>query len=180
MKEYRIIAGIDQSLNSTGICIFDSLTKEVLFSKAIVLNGKKGTPKLFGIDRLAYIRDQVMEILLEYKVEFISLEGYSYGSVGRSLFELGEVGGAVRILSYDLGIRFEVVPPKTLKKYITGNGNADKEIMKNSVESKYKKTFETSDETDAYGLAVMTAELGPDSIHDYCYEIKKEKVKKKK
>lgn len=177
--DYKIIAGIDQSLNSTGVVILDKATGIPIASKAIAINGRAGTPKLFGANRLIYIRNTVWEMLKLYKVDFIVIEGYSFGSRGASIFDLGEIGGAIRILAHDLGIPFETIPPKTLKKYTTGNGNATKDEMAEAIEAKYNITFETTDEADAFALAYMAKEVGPDSLRDYCYKAKKTKKKKK-
>lgn len=172
------IAGIDQSLNSTGIAIIDAETGLLLHSETIALNKNKKTPRLFGAPRLIYIRNRVMELLKQHQVDFVVLEGYSFGSRGASIFDLGEVGGALRVLVHDLGLPFEIVPPKTLKKYIAENGNADKETMLKSIEEKYKLSFASSDEADAFGLALMAKEIGPTSLKSHCYPEKKKKKKK--
>jgi len=93
-RDIKIVAGIDQSLNSTGIVILDAVSREVLESHAVVLNKNKKTPNLFGVARLVHIRNEVKRILEAHNVDFVVLEGYAYGSRGRSLFDLGEIGGA--------------------------------------------------------------------------------------
>lgn len=177
---FKRIAGIDQSLNSTGIAIIDAETGLLVYSETISLNKNKSTPKLFGPARLIHIRNRIKELLSAHQVDFVALEGYSFGSRGASIFDLGEVGGAIRILVYDLGLPFETVPPKTLKKYIAQNGNADKEMMLKSIEEKYKITFDSSDEADAFGLALMAKEIGPVHLKEFCYPEKKKKTKKDK
>jgi crossover junction endodeoxyribonuclease RuvC len=174
----RIIAGIDQSLNSTGIVIINAETSEILVSKAIVLNKNSKTPNLFGAERLIYIRDTIWELLKLHGAQFVVLEGYSFGSRGSSIFDLGEIGGAIRVLAHDLGLPFETIPPKTLKKYIAGNGNASKEEMAESILTKYGLTFGSNDEADALGLAFMAREIGPENLKEYCYKPKKNKIKK--
>ena len=179
-KPYKIGAGIDQSLNSTGVVVMSLDSGEVLFHHAIILNsGRKSDPKLFGADRLIFIRDCIKNILAKYNVEYLVIEGYSFGSRGSSIFDLGEIGGAVRVLAHDLKIPVEVVPPKTLKKYITGNGNASKEEMSEAVLKKYSKSFKTSDETDAFSLILLAKEVGPGKVKDFCASLKMTKKGKK-
>jgi crossover junction endodeoxyribonuclease RuvC len=177
---YKRIAGIDQSLNSTGIVVIDGETGELIHTMAVVLNKNKKTPRLFGAARLVHIRDSIKETLEKYAVDYIAFEGYSFGSVGASVFDLGEIGGGLRILAHDLKISWVSVPPKTLKKYTTGNGNASKDEMVLALKNKYGVEFSTNDEADAFALAHMAKDIGPDSLKDYCYRPHADKKKGKK
>ncbi len=58
----------------------------------------------------------------------IFIEDYSYGSKGK-VFNLAENAGLLKYKMWDVGYRFELVPPTVLKKFATGKGNADKEGM---------------------------------------------------
>ena len=62
----------------------------------------------------------------EEKIIFI--EGYSYGSKGRAIFQIAENGG---ILKYRLQKRYtcKTIVPSVIKKFATGKGNADKQMM---------------------------------------------------
>lgn len=60
--------------------------------------------------------------------DLVAIEGYSYGSKFVA-HALGELGGVVRLELYDLGIRYIVVPPSSVKRYACGNGNASKDDM---------------------------------------------------
>jgi len=59
------------------------------------------------------------------------------------------------------GDRISIVPPTTLKKFATGNGNAKKEAMFDALPSETKQVFEEKtlkskgrfDVTDAYWLS---------------------------
>jgi crossover junction endodeoxyribonuclease RuvC len=177
---FKRIAGIDQSLNSTGVVIIDVSSGDIILAESIELNKGKKTPKLFGAARLIHIRDEVKRFLSLGQADFVVLEGYSFGSRGSSIFDLGEIGGAIRVLAHDLGLPFETVPPKTLKKYIAGNGNASKEEMAEAIKSKFKLDFKTDDEADAFALAIMAAEVGPEKIKEFCYKQKKSKKGLKK
>jgi Holliday junction resolvasome RuvABC endonuclease subunit len=73
-------------------------------------------------------------------------------SVNRS-FDLGELGGVVRLVLHDAGIPFVVVPPTSLKLFVAGNGSADKDQMRTSTLGKWGVDFDQDDECDAYGLA---------------------------
>ncbi len=58
----------------------------------------------------------------------VCIEGYSYSSTG-SVFQIGEITGILKFKLHKLGVDFQVVPPKTIKKFATDNGNANKELM---------------------------------------------------
>ena len=138
--------GIDQSLRSSGVAVI-SATGERLYTSTV-------TPgKLQGVTRLAYIRDELRHVISNYEgIQFAALEGYSMESVNRS-FDLGELGGLVRILLHDEGIPFVVVPPTSLKLFVSSNGNASKEMMREAVFKRWGIDLEQNDICDAFGLA---------------------------
>lgn len=111
--------GIDQSLNSTGACL---------------LNGDGAVLDLITIrpgqrrdgERLAYIKQGIAS--LSHGVLFAAMEGYSYDSVGR-VFELGEVGGVLKVCLVEHAIPYLCVPPGLVKKFATGSGAAQKGLM---------------------------------------------------
>ena len=76
--------------------------------------------------RLMLVKRAVASVASE--VSFAALEGYSYDSVGR-VFELGEIGGVIKVLFHENNIEYVVVPPALLKKFATGNSSASKEDM---------------------------------------------------
>ena len=57
------------------------------------------------------------------------MPSYSFDSKNQA-HKLGELGGCIKTLLSSARIEFVIVPPKTLKKFVTGNGNATKEDMK--------------------------------------------------
>ena len=57
------------------------------------------------------------------------------------------------MLVYRASIRLLIVPPSTLKKFVTGSGVAPKNKMMLGVYKKWGVEFETDDEADAYALA---------------------------
>jgi crossover junction endodeoxyribonuclease RuvC len=135
--------GIDQSLNATGLCR--------LHAQGQVEHGETVDPgKRREAARLAYVKSRVAP-LLGPAVLFVAFEGYSYNSVGR-VFELGEVGGVLRLLVFEHEVAYVVVPPVSLKKFATGNVSAEKEDM--VAAAKYAG-FVTDDDNqaDAFFLA---------------------------
>lgn len=109
------VAGVDLSLTGTGIVTAD------------------GTPYLVetkdkrGEERLDYIAAKVREHTTGADV--VLIEGFSFGSKGSAVYEIGGVGWLVRWMLWRTGQRYVIVPPATLKMYATGRGNANKADM---------------------------------------------------
>ncbi len=113
--------------------------------------------KLRGPARLGYIQGQA-RALYQQGVRFVAQEGFSYNSVSQH-FSLGEVGGVLKLLAYELGVPLVVVPPASLKKFATGNSMASKEAMVEAAEAK-KVVVADDNQADAFFLAVIARCLG--------------------
>ena len=138
--------GIDQSLRSSGVVVVSE-------SQDLIYRGTVTPGKLTGAPRLACIRDAICSVLASTpSVCYAALEGYSIESTNRS-FDLGELGGLVRLVLHDAGIPFVVVAPKSLKLFVSGDGSATKELMREAVLKKWGIDFDQDDECDAFGLA---------------------------
>jgi Holliday junction resolvasome RuvABC endonuclease subunit len=137
--------GVDQSLRSTGVAVIGD-TEELLELQAIVPDG------LTGVPRLLYIRDELQRIIKPYQITLATVEGYAYDAVGRS-FDLGEVGGVVRVVLGDAKSPLLVVAPAALKKFVAGNPQASKPQIRAAIQRKWKIDIENNDSADAYGLA---------------------------
>jgi len=124
----NIYMGIDQSLVGSGITVFSEGEEYYyLISSSKTKNTK--TPTIDYTKRLIKIVEDITEIIKKYKPDYICMEGMSYASRGNTLFELGGLSHMLRALYFTKDIKFIIIPPKTLKKYYTGSGNADKLAM---------------------------------------------------
>ena len=172
-----IILGIDPSLTSTGICLMNSETGEVGETMAIA-------PSNAGMERLATFRQEIINLITMRSDMHVFIEGYSFGSGGKRE-SMAELGGVIRLTLYDHEIEFIEVPPKTLKKFATGNGNADKIQMGVTLMKEFSLEYPTPDQTDAFwlcqfgrayhGLITNLSKARQEVIAD----MKKPKVKKK-
>lgn len=142
--------GLDLSLTSTGICVMDE-NGTILFEE--VLNTPK--KKIDGLERLKFIRESVSEAIKNYSVSIANIENYSFGSRGRATFSLGELGGVVRLLLFDLGVTIIETSPSQLKKFATGRGNSDKLDVVMSIEKNYGIKYLDDNAADAFILAKM-------------------------
>lgn len=138
--------GIDQSLRSTGIAVLRSGTTRPEYLATI----EPG--KLRGAERLASIYGEIEDVLKNYGIRRAALEGYSMESVNRS-FDLGELGGIVRLCLIRNNVNFIVVPPLSLKLFVTGKGQASKTQVQTATMKRWGQAINQDDECDAYGLA---------------------------
>lgn len=152
--DHRVV-GIDASLTSTGYSYTDA--------NGEVHTGRFIPKKMFGMERLEYIRDAFQGLMSHsclYQKGYptlIAYEGYAMGrntGGGRS-FSMGELGGVLKLFAYSRGIDVLLVPPPSLKLFMTGKGNSDKEAVMRSVASVYGYNITQDDEADAFALMKM-------------------------
>lgn len=91
---------------------------------------KEQINKLTNADRLS---KSILEVLEKYKDREIEIriEGFSYGSTGSSFIDLIVYNTFLKVKLLEcFGVQsIKVIPPKTVKKAYTRNGNANKCIM---------------------------------------------------
>jgi Holliday junction resolvasome RuvABC endonuclease subunit len=141
----RLLA-IDPSLNATGLAYTPAPPDMAITTDRIVVKN------LRNLARLVFVRKAVEVYVDAVEPEMVIYEDYSYGSKGSSIFEIGEMGGQLKTLCYEKGIDILLVPPKTLKMFASGSGNADKPAMAEAVFTRWGRTFGNDDEVDAYAL----------------------------
>jgi len=148
------VMGIDPSLNNTAYCFLG--VQEQPKTCKIRVGKKKGVPRLLHIER------NIEPLLLSYQPELIVIEGYSYASTNQA-HQTGELGGILRRMFHIYGVRWIEVAPPILKKFITGKGNADKNLVLLNVYKRWGLDLKSDDEADAFGLAkIGTYLLGAD------------------
>jgi Holliday junction resolvasome RuvABC endonuclease subunit len=146
--------GIDPSYSGYGIVQL-SEHDNCLVERLQFTPKKTGT----GAARLDTIFRELTEkfwaIGVAYTVEAVALEGYAmHAKFGRE--KAGELGGLTKIaIAHELGMEPLIVPPTSLKRFVTGSGGASKDDMRAAVEEKWGERFSSHDIADAYGLAQM-------------------------
>lgn len=141
--------GLDLSLTaSAAVLLEDGKIKlqELIKTKP---SGKNPTEELH---RLLLIREQ---LLLGDKLPDIAvIEGLAFMARNTTaLVQLAGLNYLVRELLWSKDIPFVIVSPSTLKKFVTGRGNAKKDEMMLETYKRYHVTFKNDNSCDAYGLA---------------------------
>lgn len=107
-----------------------------------------------GAERLVDIEKGFESILKDYAHEDLNVfvEGYAYGAKYQRE-SLAELGGVIRRFLYLRNLTFWIVPPTSLKLFVTGTGRAKKNYMKKRTKEKWGQAFKSDDVCDAYGMA---------------------------
>jgi len=140
------ILGLDPSLRSTGLCL--------LIDKEVQLTHTLHTYDLRGMTRLNYIADFLQDYLI-CKPDFVVMEGYAMGIKGGRVFDIGEMGYAYKRVLYKAGLETYIVPPTSMKKFVTGKGTAKKDQIQSSLLTTWDLDIQYEDEADAAGLALF-------------------------
>lgn len=150
--------GIDQSLNATGLC---RLADHGATTALVTVDPKKARDG----ERLLLVKRAIAALATD-GIKFAALEGYSYESVGR-VFELGEIGGVVKVLLLESGIPYVVVPPVLIKKFATGITTASKEDMVANCQGRGVPCTDDN-QADAYFLARIARAYVTDTFERRC------------
>lgn len=155
--------GIDQSYSGFAVTILNASTNEPEVHLGKFPPGRHGT----GVDRLLVIEHWLQQKLSDWDVDHACLEGYANGSkFGREI--AGELGYAVkRSLRYHPQKLYPtIVPPTSLKKFVTGKGNAKKNEMLLGVFKRWGVEFTDDNEADSYALARLAQAIDTANTSD--------------
>jgi|WetSurSiteA1Bulk_404760.scaffolds.fasta_scaffold00070_33 crossover junction endodeoxyribonuclease RuvC len=143
--------GMDFAFAKSGLAILDENAN--IISEGVIVT----SPKHSDEERLIQILD-VLNKLDQTDIKLVYLEGLSYGSQGRSVSQIGAVHYLTRIFLYKNKINYKIISPSELKKFITGKGNAKKDLMLLNIYKKFGIAYEDDNLADAYSLARMALE----------------------
>lgn len=153
----ELYVGIDQSYSGFAITILDEN------------GGYETTVARFdtrGVERLQEIHDHVTSTIYAAadngNVVATAMEGYAFGS--QMANTLGELGGVVKLAIYNTyrlngDARYPlIVPPTSLKKYVTGKGQgvSKSEIML-QVYKKWGAEFSDDNAADSFAIAKIVS-----------------------
>ncbi|WP_121605327.1 crossover junction endodeoxyribonuclease RuvC [Virgibacillus sp. Bac332] len=147
--------GIDPS-TLTGICVLNENGEVITVDE--VKTKVKEEPQ-----RFMDLADKVISYIGQG--DSVTIEGFSYGSRGQGVSTQYGIGWAIRMKLVELQgmdyiYKYTDVAPSALKKFVTGKGNASKDIMMRDVFKKWGFENNSNNICDAYALARYGLEKG--------------------
>lgn len=147
--------GLDLSITGTGFAIFD---EDCNLLKSGVIKSKTGAPDIIRFNRTA---NELVEAVQFQPGDKILIEDYAFSAKGQ-ITRLAEFGATVKnkvfqVLGTFSGIR--LCAPPTLKKFATGKGNTQKQVVILEVYRKWSFMTHNDNEADAYVLGRMCHQL---------------------
>lgn len=147
ISEERYAYGLDISMSTSGIAIFNMDTLKPVLVTSITTNDKSEHGH-----RLNEQRCYMKTIATEYKPTVIFIEkGFTrHNTATQVIFRT--VGVYNELLR---NFPQEYLAPSTVKKAITGNGRASKELLQEVLTERYPEiNFSNEDESDAVGVVL--------------------------
>jgi crossover junction endodeoxyribonuclease RuvC len=106
-----------------------------------------------GMDRIDSIAGLVKSLIPATATDVtVLIEGYAFGASSSHVREIAELGGVIRYMLWYRHIRVIEVAPSALKKFVTGKGNAEKNVILREVFRRWG--FEAADDNEADAFAL--------------------------
>ena len=138
-----IVAGVDWSISCPAMTIMDGDSAIAIYSVNQRVS-KDGMPLKIGDltlfpkakfdnnqQRFDELTENFVIAILRHKVEAVCIEDYAFAGNGR-ITDIAECVGVLKHKLYQLGITVFPFSPSEIKKFATGKGNADKNMMYDS------------------------------------------------
>ena len=163
----RRILGIDQSLNESAFMLLQGgkMVDYIYYTPKKALSEKFGDhgiripPDMMSgqdrarLEKLNFLRETFLDAIKNrFRPDAVLFEGYAYGVRSSSVFQLGELGGLLRLLLRPVCPMF-LMDPSSLKLYATGKAQADKTAMVVACLKKWEKIDFTDHEDISHNLA---------------------------
>jgi crossover junction endodeoxyribonuclease RuvC len=149
------IIGIDPGLSATGVGIVRGIGSKILGYSF----GSINTPKNKSLpNRLEHIFSKILQILKDEKPDLMVVEDvFSLSEYPKSGITLGQVTGVVMLAACQSGVSAVEVAVREAKQVLTGNGNASKMQLEESVRRRlnHKSAIRPYHASDALGLALI-------------------------
>lgn len=127
---------------------------------------KQIKPMYMGVSRISEIFEEFDAYLeaTQSSLAGAAIEGYAYSAKG-AVFNLGELGGVLRLALYKRNIRTIEVPPTYLKKFLTGKGTSPKNVMLKEAYRLYEIDINDDNDCDAFALALVAQNYFETEFH---------------
>jgi len=150
------ILGIDPGLDTTGYGVVDCRNGDVRLVEAGVIRPGRKTGDGLPV-RLKTLFDGIQEVIREFQPQALCLEEvYSHASFPRTSILMGHARGVICLAAELQNVPVIDLPAKSIKKALTGNGNASKGQVQRAIQQKFSlvRFPQPPDVADALAAAV--------------------------
>ncbi len=149
-----IIISVDPGYERLGVAILkkEAGQKEILlFSDCIQTDKKFDHP-----ERLFQITEQLQNIILQYKPEFLAIEKLFFSKNQKTALLVAEARGAIISTAKNNNLKISEHTPNEIKVAVTGYGKSDKKTIINFLPKiiSIKKSIKHDDEFDAIATGI--------------------------
>jgi len=125
-----LILGIDPGTATTGYGLVKVEKKGYKMIKhGLIETSKNGTPGT----RLSWIHKEMRRILKEYKPDVMAIEKVFFAANAKTAIRVGQAQGVMLLAAASSKTKVFEYAPGTIKKYVAGNGRADKKDVQKAV-----------------------------------------------
>ncbi|HAA84020.1 MULTISPECIES: crossover junction endodeoxyribonuclease RuvC [Thermodesulfobacterium] len=125
------ILGIDPGLNHLGYACVEKSQQRF---KVLTWGTISPPPTLSLPQKLALIFESLKNIINKISPDYLALEEVYTRGVGNATLKLSQAQALVLLLCGLYNLRFKTFAPKEIKKFLTQNGNAEKQDMVSQIQ----------------------------------------------
>jgi len=147
-----IILGIDPGSRTTGYAFLEEQNNRIIVHNIGTIELKQFTT--MG-DKLNHLHKALSELIQCHGPDMAAVETQFFGVNAKSAFVVGQVRGIVLLNFSEAGIPYSEYAPATIKKVVTGNGQAKKDQLARMLSqlTGLKNLEKHLDASDALGVA---------------------------
>ena len=155
------IIGIDPGLRNTGWGIIEFKNNRLIH----IDNGRISPPSTSSVgERLLFLESKLSVIVKKYNPNLSAIEQIFVGPGTGSSLKLGMARGVSILVLAQAGLQIKELPPKLVKKTVTGYGSASKDQIKSMIEKLLNIIPKNEDSSDALAIAISAQHLDYDNI----------------
>ena len=156
------IIGIDPGLRNTGWGIIELKSNRLIH----VDDGRISPPSISSVgERLLFLKNKLTLIVEKYNPNTSAVEQIFVGPGTGSSLKLGMARGVSILVLAQAGLSIKELPPKLVKKTVTGYGSASKDQIKSMIENLLNIIPKNEDSSDALAIAISAQHIGYDNIN---------------
>ena len=156
------IIGIDPGLRNTGWGIIELKGNRLVH----IDDGRISPSSISSIgERLLFLNNKLKVIVEKYDPNLSAIEQIFVGPGTGSSLKLGMARGVSILVLAQAGISIKELPPKLVKKTVTGYGSASKDQIKSMIEKLLNIIPKNEDSSDALAIAISAQHMGYDNIN---------------